>query len=282
MAFVYLHKNKTNDKVYVGITDCNSVEERWGKNGKNYFKGKSKDNKNTRFKDALLKYGWDNFDHIILKEGISIDDANIFEKYYIDLYDSYNPNKGYNMTRGGMGTEGHVKSKEVRKKLSEATRKQHLENGHPFQNKFGVNAARVKGVVKISMDGSEIEICPSIIEQARKYGMRTTNIAACCNHRQKSAKGFHWMYEEEYNKHVESGTLMDEISRLNKIEVPADRKVHKKCFIAEGEDGSIYRFKNFESVETFLKERGFLSASHVLTVIRGNRKKAYGFKWREE
>lgn len=35
------------------------------------------------------------------------EEINRLEKYYIELYDSTNPNKGYNITIGGLGHEGN-------------------------------------------------------------------------------------------------------------------------------------------------------------------------------
>lgn len=56
---IYCHINKVNGKTYVGITSS-SPELRW-KNGEGY--------KNCRkFYNAILKYGWDNFYHIILRD----------------------------------------------------------------------------------------------------------------------------------------------------------------------------------------------------------------------
>ena len=63
---VYLHTNKINGKVYVGLTSM-SPEERW-KNGKGYCN-------NSHFKSAIEKYGWDNFEHEIIKRGLTKDDG---------------------------------------------------------------------------------------------------------------------------------------------------------------------------------------------------------------
>ena len=54
---VYLHINKVNKKVYVGITSMR-VENRW-REGKGYKKCEI-------MNKAILKYGWSNFEHIIL------------------------------------------------------------------------------------------------------------------------------------------------------------------------------------------------------------------------
>lgn len=53
---VYLHINRINRKVYVGITSM-KVECRW-KEGKGYKKWEVMNR-------AISKYGWNNFDHII-------------------------------------------------------------------------------------------------------------------------------------------------------------------------------------------------------------------------
>ena len=50
---VYLHTSPTN-KYYVGITKQNPLK-RWA-NGRGYCK-------NKHFYKAILKYGWDNFQH---------------------------------------------------------------------------------------------------------------------------------------------------------------------------------------------------------------------------
>ena len=59
MKTIYLHRNKINNKVYIGQT-IQSPEERW-KNG-NGYKGC------YYFYNAIQKYGWDNFEHIILEQ----------------------------------------------------------------------------------------------------------------------------------------------------------------------------------------------------------------------
>ena len=45
---VYMHRNKINDKKYIGIT-CRKPEHRWGKDGHSY--------KGQVFKKAIEKYG---------------------------------------------------------------------------------------------------------------------------------------------------------------------------------------------------------------------------------
>ena len=89
---IYLHKNKLNNKVYIGQT-CQKPEYRWN-NGEGY--------KNcSYFYKAIQKYGWDNFEHIILEQNLTLNEANEKEEYYIKLYNSIDSKMGYNLSYGG-------------------------------------------------------------------------------------------------------------------------------------------------------------------------------------
>lgn len=90
---VYCHTNKINGKRYIGITQ-NKPNRRW-QNGYGY-----KD-RNSHFYNAIKKYGWENFEHIILEENLTRKEASEKEKYYIRLYNTNNENYGYNITSGG-------------------------------------------------------------------------------------------------------------------------------------------------------------------------------------
>lgn len=109
---VYMHVNKINQKKYIGIT-CQGTEKRW-QNGKGY-------KKQPYFMKAINKYGWDNFDHVILESGLTKEEAGVAEHKYIELYDSANDEKGYNLGLGGEGAGRH--SQETRKKMSDTHKK---------------------------------------------------------------------------------------------------------------------------------------------------------------
>lgn len=87
---VYVHiNNNDNNKAYVGMSK--NAKRRWG-NGKGY-KGQEK------FYNAIKKYGWDNFKHIILFKNLTLKEAWEKEKEYIKKYDSIYD--GYNVHEGG-------------------------------------------------------------------------------------------------------------------------------------------------------------------------------------
>ena len=108
---VYIHTNKTNNKVYIGITSW-KPEDRWGHNGNRYYK-----EDHSVFYNAIQKYGWDGFEHIIFAENLTEEEAKKMEIVLIALYKSNckryeNPSYGYNMTDGGDGTTGRTHSEE--------------------------------------------------------------------------------------------------------------------------------------------------------------------------
>ncbi len=81
-------------KIYIGCTS-RRVKRRWGA-GKNYSRG-------TPIRCAIDRYGWKNFRHEILCENLTRAAAEEKEKWFIDYFDSANPEKGYNCYLGGLG-----------------------------------------------------------------------------------------------------------------------------------------------------------------------------------
>ena len=98
---VYVHINKVNLKVYVGQT-CQGLNRRC-RNGQGYLNNKSNVNRTTHFANAIQKYGWNNFEHIILEDNLTKNQADFYEKLYIKAFKSFDSNFGYNETLGGDG-----------------------------------------------------------------------------------------------------------------------------------------------------------------------------------
>lgn len=93
---IYKITNKINQKIYIGLTKT-SVQLRW----KKHVGAALRCEDNSIFHYAIKKYRPENFEIEILIEGLSLEEAYEKEKYYIAYYDSFNKNKGYNMTLGG-------------------------------------------------------------------------------------------------------------------------------------------------------------------------------------
>lgn len=199
---VYLHANKINGKVYIGMTSM-LPEERW-RNGKGY-------NNNSHFKSAIKKYGWDNFKHEIIKNNLTKDEACYWEKYYISFYNSSDRQYGYNKSSGGEHG-GHPQTEETRKKIGKngyhygMLGKKHSEytknkmsksrTGHPTsdETKRKISEAhrklRNRKVFCVELDC----IFDSLDEAYNKTGCLKSGIVQCCRGKQKTCKGYHFKY----------------------------------------------------------------------------------------
>lgn len=110
---IYAHVNKINGKIYIGQTNQKYLNSRFGRSGKNYILS-------DHFYKAIQKYGWDNFEHIVLIEGLSSDMANIVEHELIKKYNTIHRDYGYNLLMDCNG--GRIIRDETRKKLSVAAK----------------------------------------------------------------------------------------------------------------------------------------------------------------
>ena len=222
MYTVYKHQNKINGKIYIGITMQNP-EKRWGNNGVNY-------KTSPHFYAAIQKYGWDNFDHDILFENLTHDEACLKEQELIKYYDSMNREFGYNSTSGGdifiMNEEikqkisqsmrgntnglGHPCSDEKKRKISEkqknrtfteehkqklsdAAKQRHVPCSEEKKKKLSQNYPNKRKVYCEELD----TIYESVQECGRQLGIPATNITKLCNGRGKTLKGYHLRYYDD-------------------------------------------------------------------------------------
>ena len=96
-------------------------EQRWGNNGCNY-------KSSPHFYSAIQKYGWDNFEHNILFQNLTKEEACLKEQELIKHYNSMDRDFGYNSTSGG---EIFVMNKETKQKISQAMIGNKNGVGHP-------------------------------------------------------------------------------------------------------------------------------------------------------
>lgn len=199
--YVYKHTSPTG-KVYIGITR-RQPSLRW-QNGLGY-------KNNIHFFNAIMKYGWDNFKHEILYSNLTKEEAEQLEIQLIAEYDSTNPNKGYNIAHGGLGSDGflgHHHTEEAKQKISEHSKKQwenpeyraimrqvvenHPMKGVPRPDLAERNRQRTKPVICVETK----VIYPSIREAERQTGIKHSDISAVCKGYRgaKTAGGYHWKY----------------------------------------------------------------------------------------
>jgi group I intron endonuclease len=118
-GIVYLHKNKLNNKCYVGST-LQSPKRRWRKSDKSYNSYKNC----VVFYRALQKYGWESFETTILENNVPETELAKIEEKYINQYNCVAPN-GYNSV---MLTNGRVTfTDKVKNKISKS-KKEYYKN----------------------------------------------------------------------------------------------------------------------------------------------------------
>lgn len=93
-GFIYKITNIVNNKVYIGLTTT-SIENRW-----NCHIRDSKKNPRHLY-SSIRKYGIENFKIEKIDEINDFRKLGELERFYIEKYNSTNPNFGYNNTYGG-------------------------------------------------------------------------------------------------------------------------------------------------------------------------------------
>lgn len=212
---VYMHRTP-DGRVYIGATS-QEVEKRW-KAG--YHGG--------RFKEAIDLYGWEQMDHIVVRKGLTLEEASAWEQEMIRLYDATNPKYGYNSSPGGFA--GHLQSEETKAKIRESKigvprpewihermrsaprrytytddhrrRISEALKGHPTSEATR-NLIREKNrnkngrkVAQFTREGERVAEYPSVMEAWRQTGIFPQSIGENCLGKRKSAGGYVWRYVE--------------------------------------------------------------------------------------
>ena len=217
---VYCHIDPYGKK-YFGIS-CDYLK-RWGNNGKGYIK-------NERFYKAILEYGWNNFKHEIIKENLTLDEANQLEKELIEIHRTTDPDFGYNLRHGGSGGEfslearknmsksrmgnknnlGNSPTKETRDKISKSLKEYYKTHDGTFlgrhhsqetveklRNISRYHNPNARSVYQIDKDGNIICRFYSASEASRELNIDVSAIIKCCRGKKNTCGGFVWKYAED-------------------------------------------------------------------------------------
>lgn len=191
---LYIHKNKINGKCYVGITS-KAPSKRWGNNGYHY--------NSQPFYNAIQKYGWDNFEHIIVLTELTKTEAESKEIEYILKLKSNKREFGYNMTSGGT-----------------------------------LNDSAKLTVCQYSLTGDFINEYESITNASEITGIDISYIAKCCRKERLMAGYFLWAYK---NEEPIIGYIKPEILKVCQYTLGCEYiKTYENAQIAESEN-NIYR-----------------------------------------
>lgn len=108
---IYMIKNFANGKRYIGQTVQGS-QQRFSQHIREaYTEGRKE--YNYCLSRGIRKYGEEAFDFGILAE-VPIEDLDLIEEHYIDMYNTTNPKYGYNMSIGHRDTANFNKYHKMR------------------------------------------------------------------------------------------------------------------------------------------------------------------------
>lgn len=190
---VYVHHNKINGKRYIGITK--RPRKRW------YGKGKAYE-KCVFFAAAIRKYGWDNFTHYFLEDGLTLEEAGTLERKYIARYRTTDKRFGYNLAEGGQNAPtmlGKHHSEETKKKMSESATGRTVSEEQKRKHSecmtgLMVGSRNPKSTPVICLNTGEVYETQRAAAKAK--GVNQSKISLCCNGKRAHTHGLKWAYTE--------------------------------------------------------------------------------------
>lgn len=200
---IYKITDRTNNKIYIGQTK-RDIYKRFADHISKALYSDRKNDKATALYIAINNHKPENFyiESIETVEGTPKDIDNR-EIYWIAKYDSTNPDKGYNLDKGG-----HIISEACRK----AAEKHLFKAGSKLEGKMLENARNngykvAKAICQFSKDGKFIKEYSSIIEASRQTGCDRRAIQRQINdnrftdftNRSISNVKYIWAYKEDVN-----------------------------------------------------------------------------------
>lgn len=249
---VYMHKNKVNGKRYIGVTST-KPEDRW-KNGWGYYK-------QLIFWRAICKYGFDGFDHIIVQEQMSEQEAKQLEIDLIAKYRTTNRRYGYNITIGGdhmspnSCRRGWKHTEESKLKMSKAQKGRKCPHTS-LRNKTNNPASKI--VYQYDLDGNYIQDFKSTREAERTTGISHNSISYCCNGKVCSAGDYLWSY-----------------TKTSKLKIRDDFR-EKEIVQVDINTGNV--LMTFKSVTEAAKFIG-ITKTAICNCLKNKTKSAGGYKW---
>lgn len=227
-----------NNKYYIGITR-QSIQNRWRRNGEGY-------RTQPKFYQAIQKYGWNNFEHKILYEKLTAEEASLIEQRLIVEYDSIK--NGYNISPGGTTTNHSQETKEkIRQSL---IGKHHTEETKALISK-----------TKQEQSGKKVQcietgiIYNSMGEAMKETGVDKSSIRKACKGEVITAGNFHWKFLD------------------SNIEIPQRKDKRKKAVICLNDN------KIYQSVSEAARITNS-DFSNIAKVCNGKYKSTNGLKWK--
>lgn len=167
-GIIYCAYNKINNKRYIGQTIqllCQRKAAHYNKDKNNYFH------------KALHKYKMNDWDWSEIDIAYSKEELDAKEIYWINFFDTLNPDKGYNIQVGGSNARPTLEQ-------IKAARNQFVK----MYSKDNKNLKQVKNIKCIETQ----EIFKTAAEASRIMGIHHGHITEAANGKLQTAGGYHW------------------------------------------------------------------------------------------
>lgn len=281
-----MHINKINDKKYIGITK-QEVKKRWGSNGRYYIS-------NIGFYNAIKQYGWNNFEHIVIEEGLTKKQAEKLEIELIDEFMTHDRNYGYNISTGGgtfngckltdkhkeaisQAQTGRERTEEQRANVSNFFKEYYKNNPHPQKGRITskeslekAKQTRIKNghcnhIYQFDLDGNLIAEYDSALDMKKITGydrwavMKAIKGTGSC----KLPYGYIWSMNTDIDLDYYKNIYQD---------IRKPRPVNQ--YTLQGE-----LIKTYPSMSNASKTNGYTN-SVIERVCKGIYKTAYGYIWK--
>lgn len=293
---IYIHYLEENNKGYIGQT-MQAPKQRW-KNGKKY-------EHNLYFSNAIKKYGWKKFKHIILIKNIDLDTANYLETLLIETLKTNNRKYGYNIASGG-GNKNHSKEtiekitahwnsysppEDIGDRISKGLKEYYKNNPRTYKKLTKEHKNNIsKGVKKYYEDDKKRERQSKIIKDSYKNNPeRLKNLSRAMQGINKGKT-----HSEETKEKIRKKAIgrkgpqhsKETIARLREINLGVNNPMYgmtgtknpnsKEIYGINKKDNSRIEFKTVKDAANFFNLKNHTSISNCLN---GRSKSSCGYYW---
>ena len=281
----YIYKIEfPNGKVYIGLTTTSLKRRKSG------HRKCAKGNDTRILYNALRKYTMeDTFE--LMEIDIAYTKEELCEKeiLYIQMYNSFDKEYGYNMTKGGEGVNGWVRTQEQREKISEAIKKYYDETP-------GAREKNSEALKKCYKENPQLR--KKISEANKKYYNETPGAREKASERgikQFEKPGAREKASEKAIERFETPGAREKLSEIIKqhheehpetVKKMLDTKGCNKAFDVFTKDGTFIKSFTYQNdaIKYLKKEYNITLRIKISEVLNGYQKTSAGFmfKYKDE